>query len=110
MNATTVIQETGLWEAWIEFDPLNSSSFGTLYILGEAPVNRKSKTPVITRVDGENSSFLVLRLPEVNGPGRFTSKEVLYSESVQQIDQYKTIIVYQGEELIAEITDIEVLV
>jgi hypothetical protein len=110
MNVSAIIQETGLWEAWIEFDPLNSKGFGTLYILGEAPVNRKSKNQGIKKIGVGNTSFLVLSIPEVKGPGRFTNKEVLYYEPIVKIDQYKHIVVYQGEELLAEIHDIEVLI
>jgi hypothetical protein len=110
MNTSIAIQETGLWEAWIEFDHLDSNDFGTLYILGEAPINIKSKTSAISKIDGENSSCLVLKMPALPGTGRFKTKEVLYSEKVQKIDQYHAIVVYQGEELITEITDIEVLV
>jgi hypothetical protein len=110
MNTSLAIQETGLWEAWVEFDHLDSNAFGTLYILGEAPVNSKTKNCCITKVDGVDSSFLVLQMPALPDTGRFKTKEVLYSEKVHKIDQYKTIVVYQGEEMITEITDIEVLI
>src|SRR5688572_27104395 len=111
MNAPTLIQDLELWEAWIEFDHLHSNRFGILYVLGEAPINSKEKiVRMIQTVDESDPGKLILTIPQNHLSGRIKMKEVIYSQPVQRIGHYHTIVVYRGNEILVEINDIEVLV
>jgi hypothetical protein len=111
MNAPTLIQDVELWEAWIEFDHLQSSRFGILYVLGEAPVNSKEKIVRMEKsVDETDPGKLILTIPGNHLAGRVKMKEVIYSEPVSRIGQYHTIVICRGNEVLFELNDIEVLV
>ena len=111
MNTPTLIQDLELWESWIEFDHLNSTRFGILYVLGEAPVHAKENiVRMIKTVDETDPGKLILTIPDYRMTGRVKMKEVIYSEPVPRIGHYHTIIIYKGTEFFAEINDIEVLV
>ena len=106
MIPNVVEQELELWEAWIEYDPFNPDYFGTLYVLGEVLTNVHDD-PRLCRLDA-NSRDLLLRIPEANGKCR--RKEVMYSEPIRHLDQYASIHIYSGQELITCFNEIEVLI
>jgi hypothetical protein len=110
MNQSSITQDLELWEAWVEFDHLNPGRFGTLYLLGETPVNSKGKVPLIKSVDESDPRCLILTIPATETFGRVKMKEVIYAEPVNQINNYRSILVYRGDELLVEIDDIEVLI
>ena len=64
--------------------------------------------PLITK-GYDSEAQLVLNVPPMPH-GRSRIKEVLYSEPVKSLNQYKGISIYSGEALIARLEDIEVLV
>ena len=105
---TIQLQDVDLWEAWIEYDQFNPTHFGTLYILGEIMIETGSAGPLITK-GYDSEAQLVLNVPP-QPHGRSRMKEVLYSEPVKSLNQYKGISIYSGEALIARLEDIEVLV
>ena len=111
MNTPTLTLDLELWEAWIEFDHLHKNRFGILYVLGEAPVNAKEKIVRMVKTTDENDpGKLILTIPDSLQKGRSKVKEVIYSEPVPRIGQYHTIIIYKGNDFLAEISEIEVLV
>lgn len=111
MNSTIKQLDTELWEAWIEFDHFDPKNFGILYVMGEAPIAFKSNLPCISKSDkSPDEGILVLELPAIKGESRTRIKEVLFSESIGQMQQYHTIMIYRGDDLLIEISDIEVLV
>jgi hypothetical protein len=110
MNTSTITQDLELWEAWIEFDHLHSSSFGMLYILGEAPVNARKKTTMEKTVDPSDPGRLVLTIPHRQLQGKLRMKEVIFAEPVSRIGQYHSIVIYKGDDFLVEINDIEVLI
>jgi hypothetical protein len=103
--------QTELWEAWIEFDPLSSDSFGRLYVLGEVLQPRRSAPPLLeARVDPGRPSCLELHLHINTGSGPLCYREVCYSEALPPLDRYTSILICQDGRAIAEITEMEVLV
>lgn len=110
MNQSSITQDLELWEAWVEFDHVHPTRFGTLYLLGEAPVNSKGKVPVISSVDEADPRCLILTIPATETFGRVKMKEVMFAQPVDHINHYRSILVYRGEELLVEIDDIEVLI
>ena len=103
-------QDVNLWEAWIEYDQFNPVFFGTLYIIGEIRVDQKSEPPVLLKSSYHRGSNQ-LRLQAPPRPtGHCHIEEVRYSEQVKNLDQYSSICIYAGDNLIARFNEIEVLI
>ena len=110
MTSQLIQLETELWEAWIEYEQFNSRQFGTLYIIGEILTDQRSAEPVVKKINRSNGDrLLVLQLPH-HPPGRSRVKEVLYSEPIEQLNQYTAVYIYAGDQLITRFDEIEVLV
>lgn len=103
-----VQQNIDLWEIWIEFDPNEEEYFGILYIHGEVQADQKWNTVPVKKLSGL-SNHLVLQLPSRTTNNNYT-KEVLYSEPIRNLNQYTSVSVYAGIELIISSDEIEVLV
>ena len=104
-------QDLDLWEAWIEFDPESPNSFGTLYLLGEVMASKKDQHPFIIKSAADNNKQQLILTVQTTTSGHPTRMaEVVYSETLNHIDQYSSILIYQDNELIAQIGDIEILV
>jgi hypothetical protein len=101
------IQDIDLWELWIEFDQFNPDHFGILYVLGETMLGHGDKLSFKKTVHEDGQLVLQLPSPPKRG-GRM--KEVLYSESVDNLTQYSSVFIYAGTELIASFDEIEILV
>ena len=98
-----------LWEVWIEYDQFNSKNFGTLYVLGEILSDPKSTQPVIQKSGSCTENNLVLLVPE-RPVGRCRTTEVYYSEPIENLNQYASISIYAGTELVASFDEIEVMI
>ena len=97
--------DTDLWEAWIEFEQFNSACFGTLYVIGEiATGQRLRKTSAKNRPQD-----LVLEISTARAVGKRT-KEVVYTEEITSINQYKRIAIYLDGHLVKEFSEIEIMV
>jgi hypothetical protein len=100
-------QDVDLWEAWIEYEQFNSNHFGTLYVVGEILVDPAS-TPLLRKKE-QLGRQLILQTPPFHS-GRSRRQEVLYSEPIKNLNQYASICIYDGSELIAEFNEIEILI
>jgi hypothetical protein len=100
-------QDTDLWEVWIEFDQSHPENFGTLYVHGEVAMD-KNKRSLLTKVDTQDCQ-LNLQLPARSNTFLYT-KEVLYSEPIRNPNQYTSVCIYSGEELIGSFNDIEIMI
>ena len=105
MNVTQ--QDVDLWEVWIEFDPAHPHNFGTLYVHGEIVGNKKNRS-AFRKMVGEDGQLSLCLPPRENGPT--CSKEVLYSEPITNLNQYNSVCIYAGEELIESFDDIEIMI
>jgi hypothetical protein len=107
----TIQQDIDLWEAWIEYDHVAQNCFGTLYIMGEVVIDKKAAPPFIIKCAQEDEpQILVLKLQTVSPavPGKLA--EVVYAETLKNIDQYTSIKIYKEQELLAQIDEIEVMI
>jgi hypothetical protein len=102
-----IYQDTDLWEVWIEYDQFHPHYFGTLYVHGEILTDQKQCS--LVKVDSNNCSQLILQLPEKTSD-HFYAAEVLYSEPVKNLNQYSSVFIYKGTELIGCLTDIEIMI
>ena len=101
-------QDVDLWEAWIEYEQFNNNHFGTLYVVGEILVDPTSPPPFLRKKE-QLGRQLILQTPPFY-PGRSRRQEVLYSEPIKNLNQYASIGIYDGSELIAEFNEIEILI
>lgn len=101
-------KDTDLWEIWIEFDQFHPQYFGTLYVHGEVLAGKKS-VAALTRVQGAHRHELALQLPSSSADEN-AMREVFYSEPVSNLNQYTTVSIYYGRELLRSFVNIEVLI
>ena len=100
-------QDLDLWEVWIEYDQFHPEHFGTLYVHGEISTNKKISSRLTKISNG--SHRLLLQLPsksEVDG----SMKEVVYSEPIKNLNQYTSVCICEGEDVVAVFDDIEVMI
>lgn len=102
------LYETGLWEAWIEYDQYHPNYFGTLYIHGEVH-GAKTCACHFKKIETAEGHCLKLQLPSTPETHRRTN-EVFYSEPIRNLNQYSSIQVFAGNELIACFDEIEVMI
>lgn len=104
-------QAIELWEAWVDLQCTDESSNGTLFVWGELCVGNSLSEPVLIKrnVQGSEPTDLYLEVVPyiLKKGGRIT--ETRYSEPLQNVTQYKRILICAGEEVLAEITEIELL-
>jgi hypothetical protein len=111
MSNNILLSDIDLWEAWIEFDPEGTDSFGTLYILGEVPVSKRSHHPFFIKCIKDNDpQTLVLNVELSASISGSNEAEVVFSEKLPNLDKYNSIKIYRGQDLLTEINEIEVLV
>lgn len=106
MNAT--LQDINLWEVWIEYDQFHPEYFGTLYVHGEVLTDAKD-APSLTRITTNSKGELTLKLPE-RSHGLNSTREVVYSEPIRNLNQYTSVSIYSGNELIGCFNDIEIMI
>jgi hypothetical protein len=105
------IQEADLWETWIEYDQFNPNHFGILYVMGEIFTDVKTGQPFTIRTTRTKlGNHLILTITEPCGKGRARNREVMYSEPIKDLNQYQSISIFQGVELLASFSEIEVLI
>lgn len=101
-------QDIDLWEVWIEFDQSHPEHFGILYVHGEILTDKKNTSSLI-KTQAEVRGQLALQLP-ARSSGLCHTKEVLYSEPIRNLNQYTSICIYAGNELIGCFDDIEIMI
>lgn len=104
----TLQQDLDLWEVWIEYDQFHPEYFGTLYVHGEVIINKKASS-YLTKISGKDQYQLNLQLPQ-KSPGINSTQEVLYSEPIRNLNQYTSVCIYSGNELIGSFDDIEIMI
>jgi len=106
MNAT--LQDINLWEIWIEYDQFHPEYFGTLYVHGEIWSDNKHDSSLI-KLTSDHQGELTLQLPE--RPNEYNNtREVVYSEPIRNLNQYTSVAIYSGKELIGFFNDIEIMI
>ena len=105
MNAME--QDVDLWEVWIEYDQFDADYFGVLYVHGEV-FSGKGSTQTLIKINPDHSTQLILQLPAKTSS--WHTCEVLYSEPVKNLNQYSSVCIYAGSELIGCFNDIEIMI
>jgi len=100
-------QNVDLWEAWIDLQTTTNSGTATLYLIGDIFTENVFAKPFFKKREDYIPDVLSLEI--IHG---ITSEdgyptEIMYSEELQEVDQYKTIFIYAGNELLTQIGDIE---
>ena len=103
----TLQQDLDLWEVWIEYDQFHPENFGTLYVHGEMLTNKKV-TSRLTKISNGSRQLLLLLPSKSEMEG--TMKEVLYSEPIKNLNQYTSVCICEGDEVVALFDDIEVMI
>lgn len=106
----TILQETDLWEVWVEYNESDSRHFGTLYVIGEITITAGAQAPYIKKGFSPDAGELILKVPTPPITGRIKRKEVLFSEPIAYLGQYHTISIYSGNVLLSTFSDIETLI
>lgn len=104
----TTLQDVNLWEVWIEYDQFHPEYFGTLYVHGEIWTDKKAGSSFI-KIAADKKEELTLQLPERSHDLNYTM-EVVYSEPIKNLNQYTSVSIYSGNELIGCFNDIEILI
>ena len=100
-------QNVDLWEAWIDLQTTYSGGTATLYLIGDIFTENIFAKPFFKKREDFLPEVLSLEiLPGITSEDGFVT-EIMYSEDLQEIDQYKTICIYAGNELLTQIQDIE---
>jgi hypothetical protein len=105
MNA--IEHDVDLWEVWIEYDQFDPDYFGILYVHGEI-LSSKSSDLSLIKINPDHSRQLILQLPAKSSSGH--TCEVLYSESVKNLNQYSSVCIYAGNKLIGYFNEIEIMI
>jgi hypothetical protein len=100
-----------IWEAWIDVQESGGRQRGTLYIIGDVPVNNHVLRPLLVKkqfnLNGKDELFLEI-LPGINTEAG-KAVEVFYSEELESLDQFKSVTIFAGNKIIAKINEIEIL-
>ena len=100
-------QNVDLWEAWIDLQTANNGGGATLYLIGDVFTNNVFAKPFFKKREDFIPEVLSLEiLPGIDSEDGYVT-EIVYSEDLQKVDQYKTIFIYAGNELVTQIQDIE---
>ena len=100
-------QNVDLWEAWIDLQTTNNGGTATLYLIGDIFTENVLAKPFFKKREDFIPEVLSLEiLPGITSEDGYVT-EIVYSEDLREIDQYKTIFIYAGNELLTQIQDIE---
>jgi hypothetical protein len=99
--------ETLLWEAWEDYDAVTACK--TIYVLGEVEIENSKFMPVLRKKDlpGLPTTNLILEVVATKVPTKRKIQELIYSEEICDRKNYSTITIFEGNKVIAEITELE---
>ena len=102
-------QNVDLWEVWVDLQTPNHSNAATLYLIGDVFTNNHLTQPYFQKKKHTDPQVLSLEIfPGIASDDGFVT-EVMYSEELEHSEQYSSILIYAGDELVAHLEDIEVL-
>ena len=107
MLIETKQQNVDLWEAWIDMQTATDGNIATLYLIGDVFTDDRFSAPYFIKKEHTDPHVLSLQIyPGITSEDGYVT-EVMYAEELQDIDQYSSILIYTGSELLASIEDIE---
>ncbi len=106
MLIKTKQQNVDLWEAWIDTQTATNGA-ATLYLIGDIFTNDRLAKPFFKKRKHTIPEILSLEiLPGITSEDGYMT-EIMYSEELHHIDQYKIIFIYAENELVFKIQEIE---
>lgn len=109
MLIETKQQNVDLWEAWIDMQIASNGNIATLYLIGDVFTDDRFAAPHFIKKEHSDPHVLSLEIyPGITSEDGYVT-EAMYSEELQDIDQYSSILIYAGTELLASIQDIETI-
>lgn len=100
-------QNVDLWEAWIDLQIVSNGGTATLYIIGDVYTNDHFARPYFIKRQHNNPKVLKLDiLPGITSEDGYIT-EIMYAEELNHVDQYSSIFIYAGDELLTTLQDIE---
>ncbi len=107
MLIQTKQQNVDLWEAWIDLQATGNGETAILYLIGDIYTENVFAKPFFKKRENYIPDILSLEiLPGITSEEGYVT-EIMYSEELQEVNQYKTIFIYAGNELLTQIEDIE---
>jgi hypothetical protein len=101
-------QDIDLWEAWIEMQSSKPADGGTLYIIGDVFMNTDLVQPsFIKRESPGDPHALKLEIYPGSTYNETFITEIMYAEDLDDVNHYNIIEIYEGDELVKTIRDIE---
>lgn len=109
MLIETKQQNVDLWEVWVDMQTSTNGNAATLYLIGDVFTDNRLNQPYFIKKPNRDPGVLSLELfPGVASEDGYVT-EVMYSEELKHIDQYSTIMIFAGDELVTRIQDIETI-
>jgi hypothetical protein len=106
----TINDEVDLWESWIDRQIIGSQKVNMLYVMGEILADVGNGTPVLVRKQNQSDpKQLHLEVKPPQYLNKLLTEEIFYSEVIDHIDAYDTIVIHNGNQVIAYIDEIEIL-
>jgi hypothetical protein len=100
-------QDVDLWEAWIDVQSTDTENRFTLYVVGDVFTDDKLSYPYFKKKETDDLKVLALEiLPGITSEDGYVT-EILYAEELDAMNQYESIAIYAGSEIIKTISDIE---
>lgn len=102
--------ETLLLEAWEDFDAVTGRKM--LYLLGEVELENKQFLPILKKKElpGLPESNLILEIAFGNHRTKKQVAELIYSEEICDGKSYNMVTIFQGNRVVAELTEFDHLV
>jgi hypothetical protein len=98
-----------LWEAWVDCNPSDGDSTAMLYVIGDVYVGKSKQSPVLKKRDdqGYDPAHLFLEIVPCILEDNGRVAEVTYAEPLHNGHSYDCISIWLGEDIVAEIEEIE---
>jgi hypothetical protein len=106
----TINDEVDLWESWIDRQIIGFQEVNMLYVMGEILADVSNESPVLVKKELQSTpGELHLEVKPPQYVNKLVNEEVFYSEVIDDLDIYHTIVIHNGNQVIAYIDEIEIL-
>ena len=96
------------WKAFIDLQPILQTPGGTLRVIGTVDTQNTNEAKLLKREpQGINPTILLLEVIEVDTLPVKNPQEVRYEEGLMDKEQYSSIEIFFGEDLLTKIDEIK---
>ncbi|MEO6282992.1 MAG: heme peroxidase family protein [Dyadobacter sp.] len=99
------------WRATINLQPIQPTAGGTLSVTAKIKMHHEIKVAILQKriPQGINPSILQLEIVKVDAEFEGDIQEIRFEENLNTTDQYSLIEVFVGSDVVANITDIQIV-